>query len=92
MQKLQSNVDLQLLDRRIAAALDQRLGDRSQDTFGGGGMDAWQTSVENRLSSLDGRIQRLDEKIDRNFIITWGGLIALGLGLAGLMAKGFGWL
>ncbi len=55
-------------------------------------MDAWQTSVENRLSSLDGRIQRLDEKIDRNFVITWGSLIALGLGLAGLMTKGFGWL
>jgi hypothetical protein len=89
---LAPSVDTDLLDRRIEVAVDRLLADRSRDTSGGGGMDAWQTSVENRLTSLDGRIQRLDEKIDRNFIITWGGLIALGLGLAGLMAKGFGWL
>jgi len=30
--------------------------------------------------------------MDRDFRITWGGLIAAALGLAGLMAKGFEWL
>lgn len=82
-----NNLAHDLLDQRIERALARR-GAGGQ----GGGMDAWQTSVENRLQSLDGRLGRLDDKIDRNFIITWGGLIALALGLAGLIAKGFGWL
>lgn len=56
-----------------------------------GGMDAWQTSVENRLGSLDSRLGRLDDKVDRNFVVTWGGMIVGFVGLAGLMAKGFGW-
>ena len=49
-------------------------------------------SIENRLQSLDDRLGRIDDKIDRNFLVTWGGIILLALGLAGLMAKGFGWL
>jgi hypothetical protein len=92
MQELSPEINTRLLDERIAKALEKRGLGHSSGSDHTGSMDAWQTSVENRLSSLDGRIQRLDEKIDRNFVITWGGLIALGLGLAGLMAKGFGWL
>ena len=66
-------------------------------------MDAWQTSVESRLSSIDGRLASLDGKadrhftlllsrMDRQFLITWAGMIAGFLGIAGLMARGFGWL
>lgn len=33
---------------------------------------------------------RADQRAD--FRLTWGALIAIALGLAGLMAKGFGWL
>jgi hypothetical protein len=45
----------------------------------------------------DGRSTRqaidgLRDRVDRDFRITWGGIITLGVGLAGLMAKGFGWL
>jgi regulator of replication initiation timing len=45
----------------------------------------------------DGRAVRqvndhLRDRLDGDFRITWAGVIALGLGLAGLMAKGFGWL
>lgn len=59
---------------------------------GNGGSNMWQQSVETRLQSLDTRLGRLGDKIDRNFLITWGGVIVSALGLAGLMAKGFGWL
>jgi hypothetical protein len=46
---------------------------------------------------VDGRsmrqaIDHLRERVDGDFRITWAGIMALGLGLAGLMAKGFGWL
>lgn len=37
-------------------------------------------------------IERLHDRMDSDFRITWAGLIATDLGLAGLMAKGFGWL
>ena len=59
---------------------------------GNGGNSMWQQSVETRLQSLDTRLGRLDDKIDRNFLVTWVGIILSALGLAGLMAKGFGWL
>ena len=57
-----------------------------------GGNSMWQQSVETRLQSLDTRLGRLDDKMDRNFLVTWGGIIVSALGLAGLMARGFGWL
>lgn len=30
----------------------------------GGGMDPWQTSVESRLTSLDGRLGRIEDKVE----------------------------
>jgi hypothetical protein len=39
---------------------------------------------------IDGRSMR--ERVEGDFRITWAGIMAVGLGLAGLMAKGFGWL
>jgi hypothetical protein len=46
---------------------------------------------------IDGRstreaIDHLRDRVEADFRITWAGIMALGLGLAGLMAKGFGWL
>jgi hypothetical protein len=48
--------------------------------------------IERDIAELkaDGRSMR--QAIDRDFRITWGGIITLGIGLTGLMAKGFGWL
>lgn len=77
-----SGPEMRLLDERIDQALERKLGEPLKAHGGGGGMDAWQTSVENRLSSLDARLGRLDEKIDRNFIITWAGSIGAVVGLA----------
>ena len=37
-------------------------------------------------------IDHLRARVESDFRITWAGVMASGLGLAGLMAKGFGWL
>jgi hypothetical protein len=37
-------------------------------------------------------LERLHDRMDSDFRITWAGIIGSTLGLAGLMAKGFGWL
>ena len=52
----------------------------------------WQQSVEYRLQSLGDRVGKLDERVERHFMKTWAGIIAATLGLAGLMATGFGWI
>lgn len=44
------------------------------------------------IDHLRGRIDYLRDRVEGDFRITWAGIMALGLGLAGLMAKGFGWL
>jgi hypothetical protein len=83
--------DFKLLDGRIESALQrhlERLGGGSHS----GGMDAWQTSVENRLGSLDQRLQNLDAKIDRNFLVTWGGVLAVALMGVAATARIFGFI
>jgi hypothetical protein len=69
---------------------------------GGGGGDM----LEARVARLESDVQNINanaveikqdvrdlrSKQWAHFLITWGGLIGLGLGLAGIMAKGFGWL
>jgi hypothetical protein len=42
--------------------------------------------------SMRQSIDQLRDRVEADFRITWAGIMALGLGLAGLMAKGFGWL
>lgn len=42
--------------------------------------------------SMRQEIAQLRDRVDADFRVTWAGMMALGLGLAGLMAKGFGWL
>lgn len=36
-------------------------------------------------------MDRLRDRVEDNFRITWAGIIALGLGQAALLAKGLGW-
>ena len=48
-------------------------------------MEAWQTSVENRLDSLDRRMERLRSDMETNFRWTWSGLVAV----LGALAGGF---
>lgn len=50
------------------------------------------TGMDKRLDLVEKDLREMARKVDVNFVITWGGLIALGLGLGGLLAKGFGWL
>ena len=52
-------------------------------------MDAWQTSVENRLASLDRRLDGVRSHLDTNFRWTWGGLATGVLALLGAFAGGF---
>jgi hypothetical protein len=47
---------------------------------------------EGDLAELKTAVRRLQDRMESDFRITWAGIIVLGLGLAGLMAKGFGWL
>lgn len=56
------------------------------------GMNAWQQTVETRLGEMRQDIRDVGKKVDSHFVLTWGGLIIGFLGMAGLMAKGFGWL
>jgi len=56
--------------------------------------------VEQRLDAkidasgqrLDAKIDRLGIKVDRDFVVLGGMIVSLGVGMAGLMAKGFHWL
>ena len=55
--------------------------------------------IESSIVEMKTDIRALREAIDRSrdrtesdFRFTWAGMIALGMGLSGLMAKGFGWL
>ena len=55
--------------------------------------------VEEKISGLDKRLglveadlRELIKKVDSHFLVVGGMIVALGVGLAGLMAKGFHWL
>jgi hypothetical protein len=48
--------------------------------------------VESNIADLKTEVRSLRERMDNDFRITWAGLIALAVGMTGLMAKGFGWL
>jgi hypothetical protein len=72
--------------------------------YGGGGsnnggmearvakLEAFAESTDRRLGQIENDLRSLIKYGIGAFIITWTGLIALGLGLAAMMAKGFGWL
>ncbi len=52
-------------------------------------MDAWQTSVENRLDSLDRRMERLRSDMETNFRWTWTGLAGGTVAVLGALAGAF---
>lgn len=49
-------------------------------------------NIKENIADIRIDIRGLRDKIDKQFLITWGGLIAGCLGLAGLIAKGFKWI
>lgn len=49
-------------------------------------------NIKTNMSDIKTDIRGIREKMDSHFLITWGGIIVVALGLAGLMAKGFKWL
>jgi hypothetical protein len=74
---------------------------RGGDDGGEGGM--WEQTVETRLAELRADIQSLRsdmhgefrsfrDRQERDFRLMFGTLIAVSIGLAGLMARGFGWI
>jgi hypothetical protein len=50
------------------------------------------SEIKTILHGHAGKFDGLRDRLDRDFRILFGALIAASLGLAGLMAKGFGWL
>lgn len=71
----------------------------SSSSGGGGGMEARVAKLESDVENIKETtkdmkiaIRDVGHKLDRAFLITWGGIIIGIIGLAGLMAKGFKWL
>lgn len=48
--------------------------------------------IKATLRGHDGKFDGIRDRAERDFRILFGALIAVALGLAGMMAKGFGWL
>lgn len=74
---------------------------RGNETFNGGEppmearlakLEASMEHVQRDVSDIKVDIRRINDAIDSNFKLTFGGLIFVALGLAGIMARGFGWL
>lgn len=88
-----------ILDQRIDRALDER-GLKS----GGGGdnnsgmearvakLEALAESTDRRMTVVEQDIRELRRDMRGDFRTTWAGLIAVALGLAAMMAKGFHWI
>jgi hypothetical protein len=47
--------------------------------------------VERDIAEIKTDMRSMRQAMDNDFRITWAGIMALGVGLSGLMAKGFGW-
>ena len=47
--------------------------------------------IQSDIRDIKTDVREMRTKIDTNFLITWGGIIAAVLGLAALIAKGFKW-
>ena len=71
----EANVSVEFLQRQLAEARAANEAERVETGGGGnntGGMNPWQQSVETRLGNLETRI-------DRDFKITWGGILLLAI-------------
>jgi hypothetical protein len=56
----------------------------------------FRAAVDNKFKAMDekfdGKFDSFRQELRDDFRTLWGALFFLGLGLSGLMAKGFGWL
>ncbi len=86
--RLDTKIDdvYQRLDAKING-VEQRLDAKIDEVYQR--LDAKINGVEQRL---DAKIDRLSTKVDRHFVVLGGMIVSLGVGMAGLMAKGFHWL
>ena len=57
-----------------------------------GDMGDWPQSVENRLGTIFDELREIRKEMRIDFRILFGALIAVAIGLTGVMAKGFGWI
>lgn len=48
--------------------------------------------IQRDISEVKTDLRDIGKKLDLHFYMNWGGLIAVALGLAALMAKGFHWI
>lgn len=48
--------------------------------------------IKRDIADIKSDVREIKTDARTDFRITWGGIIALGLGLGGMLAKGFGWL
>ena len=81
----ESTVTREEIDAKIAASTAELQG--SINT-----LNVLTQGINTRLTTVEQDLRTLIDKVDRNFIITWGGIIFGVLGLASMMATGFGWL
>jgi uncharacterized coiled-coil protein SlyX len=47
---------------------------------------------DDKFDAVNDKFDAMRDRIDHNFRFLFGAIITVALGLAGLMAKGFGWL
>ncbi|GAA3682063.1 MAG: hypothetical protein ABF636_11435 [Acetobacter sp.] len=101
-----NNNTVSLNAERVRRGLQSFSSEEGRYAKGGGGgndgMDVIKYRLESlekrfdrldvRLDKVDVRLDKIDERHDRDFRVIFGALIAVALGLAGLMAKGFHWL
>lgn len=59
-----NNIDYSYLNKPIEAAVERKLAEKGGGGYNGG-MDAWQNSVETRLSSLDDKMGRISDSVAR---------------------------
>ncbi|MCD1640121.1 hypothetical protein K7H92_15495 [Pseudomonas stutzeri] len=74
-------------------------GNDNGDPPGGGGMEARVAKLENHfeyirrdLDDVKLDVREIKKDMREDFRIMFGALVVVALGLAGMMAKGFGWL
>ena len=99
MSEVNNTLLLQQLSKQIEALKDQHGNGSGPSTPNGGNMEprvakleASVGHIEKDVSDIKTDLRDIRRDVREDFRIVWGGLIALGLGLAGLMAKGFHWL
>lgn len=55
-------------------------------------LDTHVAHIREDISTLKGDVRDIRKDMKVDFLLTWGGLFVIAIGLAGMMAKGFKWL